>query len=90
MAVKKPHKPITLRNLPEPVAKAVRERAAAYDVSLNKAVIQLLEDAVGPKEKKALRHDDLDSLFGSLTAEEADALERALKEERRVDAEMWE
>jgi len=83
-------KALTLRNLPEPVAKAVRERAAGHDVSLNRAVIQLLEEALGPKGKKPRRRDDLDALFGSLTAGEAKSLERSVAEQRRIDHAMWE
>ena len=86
----KPLKPITLRNLPAPVARAVRERAARYDVSLNKSVIQLLEDAVGASRMPAtVVHHDLDDLIGSWTAADARAAERALAAQRRIDPEMW-
>jgi plasmid stability protein len=84
-------KPITLRNLPEPVARAVRERAARYRVSLNKAVTELLEQAVVPGPARGPeRYHDMDRIFGSLSPKEADALERALKEMRRSDKELWE
>lgn len=86
----KPLKPITLRNLPAPVAQAVRERAARYDVSLNKSVIQLLEDAVGAsREPPVAVHHDLDDLIGSWTAAQARAAERALAGQRRIDPGMW-
>lgn len=88
--MKKPLKPITLRNLPEPVARAVREQAAKYQVSLNKAVIQLLEEAVGTSPKPRTRvYHDLDHLSGSWTEEEARAAEETLAEVRRIDPEMW-
>lgn len=86
----KPPKAITLRNLPEPVARAVRERAARYRVSLNRSVIQLLEDAVGATRKPAVEvHHDLDHLIGCWTAAQARAAERALAKQRRIDPEMW-
>ena len=82
-------KAITLRNLPEPVARAVRERAARYHISLNKAVIQLLEEATGTAAKGPHRYRDMDHLFGSISAESADAMERAMWEARRIDLDDW-
>jgi hypothetical protein len=83
--------PITLRNLPEPVARAVRERAVTYNTSLNRAVIGMLEEATGtavlePRDKPR----DLSEFFGILSPEEADAMTRTLAEQRRIDSEMWE
>jgi hypothetical protein len=40
--------------------------------------------------KKPRRRDELDALFGSLTASEAESLERSLAEQRRIDDAMWE
>ena len=83
-------KPITLRNLPAPLARAVRERAAKYRVSLNKAVIQLLEESFGGSGPGSGHvHDDLDHLIGSWTLRQARAAERLLAEQRRIDPEMW-
>jgi hypothetical protein len=83
--------PITLRNLPEPVARAVRERAARYGISLNMAVIQLLGEAVGgPPARGEREHHDLDHLFGSWSEETAREVERVVREVRRIDQEMWE
>ena len=82
----KPFKPITLRNLPEPVARAVRERAAKYHISLNKAVIQILEQATGSQRPPS---NELDRFFGTWTKEEADEFDRSLAEQRRIDPEMW-
>jgi plasmid stability protein len=79
-------KAITLRNLPEPVARAVRERAAKYHVSLNKAVIQLLEEAMGASGPP---YHDLDHLAGSWSKEQADEFDRLLAEQRRIDPEDW-
>ena len=81
---------ITLRNLPAPVARAVRERAAKYGVSLNKAVIQLLEESVGSSGPGTGHvHDDLDHLIGSWTRQQGRAAEQHLAEQRRIDSELW-
>jgi len=79
---------ITVRNLPPAVAKAVREKAKKEGLSLNKAVVKLLEEATGATPKRALHHD-LDSFFGTWTRDEADTFDEALREQRQVDPEMW-
>ena len=38
---------ITVRNLPPAVAKAVKEKARKEKLSLNKAIVRLLEEATG-------------------------------------------
>ena len=80
---------ITLRNLPAPVAKAVREHAARYHVSLNKAVIQLLEGALEAGGKKTPIRDDLSRLAGTLPAAAAREMERALADSRRIHPDDW-
>jgi hypothetical protein len=81
---------ITVRNLPPAVARAVRQKARKEKLSLNKAIVRLLEQATGvePRGKKVLHHD-LDRFFGTSSTEEADALDQALHEQRRIDPEMW-
>ncbi len=81
---------ITVRNLPPEVARAVKEKARKEKLSLNKAVLRLLEEATGvDKESKKVVHDDLDRFFGTWTKEEADAFDEAAREHRRIDPEMW-
>jgi plasmid stability protein len=85
-------KQITLRSIPENVKKTVKKEAARKGVSLNKAIISLLEKAVGgkttEKKKKALYHD-LDHLAGLWSREEAADFDKSLKTQRKVDAELW-
>ena len=81
---------ITVRNLPPEVAKAVKEKARKEKLSLNKAVVRLLEEATGvEKGKKKVVHHDLDRFFGTWTKEEADAFDEAMREHRQIDPEMW-
>jgi len=86
-----PLKAITLRHLPGPLARAVRERAARYHISLNKAVIQLLEEAYGTSGTAAPPHPyrDLDHLIGAWTRAQGRAAERALAAQRHIDPELW-
>jgi hypothetical protein len=81
---------ITVRNLPPAVARAVREKARKEKLSLNKAIVRLLEEATGATERrKRVLHHDLDRFFGTWTPEEADAFDQALREQRQIDPEMW-
>lgn len=84
-------KAITLRNLPAELDKAIRKRARGKRVSVNKAVIGLLEEHLTQdKMKPAELHHDLDDLCGSWTKEAADAFDRALAKQRAIDPEVWE
>ena len=85
-------KQITLRSIPENVKKTITKEAERKGVSLNKAIISLLERAVGgekpAKKKKALYHD-LDYLAGLWSREEAAGFDKSLKTQRKVDSELW-
>ncbi len=82
-------KAITLRNLPPEVARLVREKARAEGISLNQAVIRVLEAQLGGRARTEAVHHDLDALAGAWSAAEAAAFEQALAEGRRVDEELW-
>ncbi len=80
---------ITVRNLPPSVSKALREKARKERLSLNKAIVRLLEEAVGGGAKGRVRHHDLDRFFGGWSKAEADTFDSALREQREIDPEMW-
>ena len=82
---------ITLRNLPPQVAEAVRRRAEEQNTSMNKAVISLLERALGPvaEDETDSVCSDLDKFAGTWTSEHADAFDKALWEQRRIDPGLW-
>jgi len=81
--------PITVRNLPAAVAKAVREMARREGLSLNKAIIRLLEEAAGAGPRKRVLHHDLDHLAGTWSAAEYRKLSVAVRAQRQIDPEMW-
>ncbi len=83
---------ITVRNLPPAVARAVREKARKERLSLNKAVVRLLEEATGAGQARVsvpVLHDDLDRFFGGWTRRDADAFDEALRRQRQIEPEMW-
>lgn len=84
-------KPITLRNVPEALARLIRHRAARGGISLNRAVIAVLTERLGSGGGlDEPRHHDLDDLAGSWSPEEARAFDQALAAQRTVDPELWQ
>lgn len=83
-------KAVTLRNLSPDLDRTVRQRARDKRISVNKAVLSLLEEHLGVQGKKQppLYHD-LDALAGSWTKAEADAFDKALKAQRTIDPDPW-
>ncbi len=79
-------KALTLRNLPPDLSRIIRQKAAENRTSLNKVVIQLLEEATGLSQGKKKEHlyHDLDALAGSWTHEEAAAFLKELARQRRI------
>ena len=80
---------ITVRNLPPAVARAVRDKARREKLSLNKAVVKLLEEATGAGPARKPVHHDLDHLAGTWSEEEFREFMECLHEQRRIDPEMW-
>ena len=84
-------KATTVRNLPPQVARAIREWSAKGRVSSNRAIIDLLERAIGINRPKKAHdgHHDLDHLAGAWSAEEAKRFEAALRDQR-TNPELWQ
>ncbi len=79
---------ITVRNLPPAVVKAVKEKARKEKLSLNRAIVALLEEATGAQPRTVLHHE-LDHLAGRWSDEEYRGFMEALREQRQIDPEMW-
>lgn len=83
-------KAITLRNIPAEVQRAIRAKARQKNISVNKAVIELLQERIGILEnQKTTLHRDLDELAGSWSGREAKAFERAIEVGRQIDEGLW-
>ena len=83
---------LTIRGLPPEMEEAVRDEAAKERISLNKAVIRLLEKAMGkpgPHQQVSISHD-LDRFCGVWTDEEAAELESRFQDNRKIDPELWD
>lgn len=80
-------KQITIRSIPDKVKKTAQQEAERTGVSLNKAIISLLERAVGtnaPEKKKSVLYHDLDHLAGLWSREEAALFDKMLKVQRSI------
>ncbi len=84
-------KAITLRNLPPELVRVIRRRAAEKRTSLNRAVLELLQERLGTKGQRLRQplYHDLDLLAGSWSREEAAAFEQAMRDQRRIDPDVW-
>lgn len=85
-------KQITIRDIPEVVKKAVLKEASTKGLSLNRAVLSLLDRAVtggGRERKKKTLHHELDHLSGIWSEDEAEAFDKHLDSQRRIDEELW-
>jgi hypothetical protein len=81
---------LTIRQIPSSVEKAIREKAAQEHVSLNKAVVGMLEESVMGKGKtQSRRYHDLDWMCGMWNEKQADNFQKRLAKNRRIDQELW-
>lgn len=85
-------KQLSIRGIPGEVERIIREEARQKGVSLNKAVIAVLEKAGGIREskpKKARLHHDLDHLCGIWNKREANEMKRHIGLHREIDEALW-
>jgi hypothetical protein len=83
-------KTITLRNLPPDLERELEREAQASGSSLAATVVRRLRIAMGlDRTGGPTRYDDLDSLAGTWSDQEADAFDRVLAEQRGIDRELW-
>ena len=81
---------MTLRGLNEEEAQWLREEARRNEISLNALLLRLVREAAGLVKRPRLRRfNDLDTLAGVWTEEQAAAFTTALEDTERIDPEMW-
>ncbi|HEX7901423.1 MAG TPA: hypothetical protein VF950_26930 [Planctomycetota bacterium] len=80
---------ITLRKIPPDLARRIRRRAEERGISLNRAVLELLQEGAKPARAAEKGSDDLDALFGAWSAKDAAGFQRTLRAQRRIDPEVW-
>lgn len=73
---------ITLRNIPGELRDAIERRAKQVGLSLNKTVLRMLDELLGPARSQPVRYHDLDHLAGTWSAEDGQDFDQALAELR--------
>jgi Antitoxin FitA-like, ribbon-helix-helix len=76
----------TIRGIPAAVDHALRSRARAAGKSLNEAAVEALSEGSGMTGRPRKRRD-LGDIAGTWKAEKA--VESALKDQDRVDEDLW-
>ncbi|MBP8298873.1 MAG: hypothetical protein KA020_00800 [Planctomycetes bacterium] len=76
----------TLRNLPKPLDRAIRERALRENKSINEVTIDALLRAFGMLGDMPVQRD-LSDVAGTWQSDQD--LDRVLLEQRRVDPDLW-
>lgn len=84
-------KAVTLRNIPAELVRVIERRSRQTGKSLNRTIIEALEESLLNRSKKKGLHlnHDLDWMSGTWTKQEADEFDRALAEQRTIDPELW-
>ncbi len=83
---------LTLRGIPKPVEQRLRKIAQESHRSLNKAVIDLLQKAVGLGDtalETSGKQRDVRSVISKWTKKEAEEFERDTALFESIDEEMW-
>ena len=83
--MKKAQGQYTIRQVPAAVDAALRAKARRSGRSLNAVALEPLRTGSGVAEQ--VRYHDLDFFFGSWVADEA--VDKALKDQRRIDPDLW-
>ena len=76
----------TLRNIPEELDHALRERARREGRSLNEVAIEALKVALGLSDEEVVRRD-LGDVAGTWI--EDSQVEAALADQRQIDEDLW-
>lgn len=83
-------KAVTLRNIRPELARVIRRRATQKGISINQAVISLLEESLAIQQKRSVcTHHDLDELAGAWSKKDAAAFDKSLADQRRIESEIW-
>jgi plasmid stability protein len=81
-------KAITIRNVPNELARALKKETQRRGTSLNKTVLDLLSQSLGLGWGRT-RHNGLARLAGTWSEQDYDAFESAIASMEQIDEELW-
>lgn len=79
---------LTLRNVPDEVESGLRQKAHAAGRSLNRTVIELLEQSLAPAAREGKKRD-LSRLAGQWDRQACEEFERHARVFEQIDEEVW-
>jgi superfamily I DNA/RNA helicase len=84
-------KQYTVRGLSKETEKKIAKEAREKGISLNRAIVALLDKETGTSKKRERKDtlNDLDHLFGFWTTADTGEFERNLELQREVDEDLW-
>lgn len=82
---------IALQGMDDVLKRALQERAEREGRAVEDVIVDILREACRrDDEMQEARHDTLASLAGTWSDDETEEFNRALAEQRRIDAEDWQ
>ena len=81
-------KHLTIRNVSQTLAEALEEEKLSRGTSLNRTVLDLLEQALGVGATRR-RSNGLAALAGTWSEEELERFEDAIAAHEQIDEELW-
>ena len=84
-------KTITIRGIHPELAEKLTKTASQSSKSINKLLLDTLEERFGMKKKKRFTntYDDMDHLFGRWTEQEFQQIQEKIDTGRQIDEELW-
>lgn len=82
-------KSITIHNLDAELARHIEQEARSQGLSLNKTIKNLLSKALGFTHKQIIKND-FSEFVGTMSAQEAERINKALKDFEKIDEEDWQ
>ncbi len=82
-------KMVTVRGLEPRVVEALKRAAQERSVSMNRFIVEALQDAVHLGRGGMPVHHDLDEFFGTWDEEECRQVQEAVERGRTIDEELW-
>ncbi len=80
---------MTLRGCDEKLAKVLKSSSKKLGLSVNRLILDTLAEVFLGQGRTTRRHDDLDQLAGTWSAEEATAFDEAVSDFGKLDEALW-
>ena len=83
-------KTYTLRGLNDATVEKLRNEARRTGSSINKLIVNLIENTFSGNKFTPQTYNDLDHLFGKLHDEDSRIIEKVSSDLRTIDEDMWQ